>query len=300
MKKTSSFLIISAGTLWGTMSVFVKSLENYGFNSMQISAFRIVTAAVIFIFTLFIYDRSLLIIKPADLPLFIAMGIISILCLAWTYFRAISYSVSVAAILLYTAPSMVMLMSVIFFKEKFTKRKFAALICAFCGCLCTAGNFKNISFNPLGILFGLAAGFTYATYSIFGTVLLKKYHPYTVTSVAFTFAAVGSLFVCNIPDVLFKISAVQDKLILTQWIIGIGVVTAVVPYILYTIGLSRTEAGQASVLASVEPLVASIIGIAFYGDKFSIMTTLGISLILSAVIILNVKKDRFPSNFGDK
>lgn len=292
MKRTSSLLILTAGTLWGTMSIFVKNLEVYGFTSMQISAFRVITAAVIFLAAITIYDCNLLKVNLRDLPLFIGIGIISVLCLAWTYFRAISYSVSVAAILLYTAPSMVMLMSIIFFKEKLTKRKLIAVVIAFLGCIFTIGDKRSLSFEPTGILFGLAAGFTYATYSIFGTALLKKYHPYTVTVMAFTVAAIGALFVCDLPDMASKIAAVDQTLPLTLWILGIGVVTAVLPYLLYTIGLSKIEAGKASVMASVEPLVAAVIGITIYGDKFNFFTFLGIICILAAVIILNLKTDK--------
>lgn len=290
LKKSASLSIIAAGSLWGTMSIFVKNFEAYGFTAMQISAFRVICASVIFIAVALAYDRRLLNIQLRDLPLFVGIGLISVLCLAWTYFRAISYSVSIAAILLYTAPAMVMLMSVVFFKEKLTQRKLIALLCAFIGCVCTVGNPGGTSIQPAGIVFGLLAGFTYATYSIFATALLKKYHPFTVTVMSFTVAAIGAVFVCDLPDMCFKIAAAPDKAPLVLWIIGIGLVTAVMPYLLYTLGLSKTEAGKASVMASVEPLVASAIGIAFYGDELRITTVLGMIFILSAVVILNTGK----------
>ena len=50
------------------------------------------------------------------------------------------------------------------------------------------------------------------------------------------------------------------------------------------------EASKAGILATVEPMVATIIGIVFFSESLTVFSGLGILLILAAVIILNLKK----------
>ena len=77
-----------------------------------------------------IYDKKLYKIELKDLPIFIGMGILSVLMMSCFYFAAIlKTSLSTAAILLYTAPIWVLTASVIFYGEKLAVKKITALIC---------------------------------------------------------------------------------------------------------------------------------------------------------------------------
>ena len=58
------------------------------------------------------------------------------------------------------------------------------------------------------------------------------------------------------------------------------------PYILYTWGLARTEPGRASILASLEPVVASLTGVLMFGEPMGPLTALGILCVLAGVYIL--------------
>ena len=72
-------------------------------------------------------------------------------------------SLSTAAILLYTAPTIVMLLSALFFKEKITPIKLAALVMAFAGCCLVSGLGQGENALSLGgLLFGLGSGVGYA------------------------------------------------------------------------------------------------------------------------------------------
>lgn len=88
----------------------------------------------------------------------------------YCYFRTMqTTSLSVAAVLLYTAPIMVTIMSVPLFKEKLTASKVAACVLAFTGCIFVTGLLGNAqAVSASGILTGLLSGFGYALYSIFG------------------------------------------------------------------------------------------------------------------------------------
>ena len=68
-----------------------------------------------------------------------------------------------------------------------------------------------------------------------------------------------------------------------------AVVTAVIPFLAYTLGLENIEAGKARILATIEPLVATLIGVIVFREPITILSGLGILLILAAVIVLNIK-----------
>lgn len=64
------------------------------------------------------------------------------------------------------------------------------------------------------------------------------------------------------------------------------------PYLLYTYGLSGMETGRASIMASVEPVVATIVGAAVFRERMSALSYAGVVLVLSAVVLLNVRTRR--------
>ena len=123
-KKISMLLVILSGIFWGTTSLFVKALASYGLDSIQISCIRVISSAIFMSLFTLIKDKKLFYIKLKDLPLFILIGAISIFATSVFYFKAISLaSVSVACVLMYTAPIFVLIFSSIFFREKITVKK---------------------------------------------------------------------------------------------------------------------------------------------------------------------------------
>lgn len=69
--------------------------------------------------------------------------------------------------------------------------------------------------------------------------------------------------------------------------LAIAVICTVAPYLLYTRGLQEVDAGQASILATLEPLVAAAVGIFIFGEELTTAKILGMALILSSIFILN-------------
>lgn len=283
-------LIILAACFWGSMGIFVRNLTTYGFTSIQIVAIRVTLAALIFSLFLLIKDRAGFRISPKDIPLFLGLGLGSILFFTICYFAAITIMpLSTAAILLYTSPFWIMLMSVLFFREKLNAVKIIALIMAFGGCVLVSGiSGEGITF--VGLLIGLGSGIGYGLYSILGTVALKRYSPYTVTTYTFITAAIGSWFICRPKDMITKFASATNLAWLIFFCFLTALVTAVIPFLLYTLGLNKVEASKAGIIATIEPMVATIIGIVFFSEKLTVLSGLGILLILVAVIILNLKK----------
>ena len=280
-------LIVLAGCFWGSMGIFVRKLAEYGFSSVQIVSIRVTLAALVFAGLLLVRNRAGFRISRRDLPLFLGLGFGSILFFTVCYFTAITMmSLSTAAILLYTSPIWIMLMSVLFFREKLNGKKLLSLALAFTGCVLVSGISGN-GVTPVGLLVGLGSGIGYGLYSILGTIALRRYSPYTVTTYTFLFAAAGSWLICGPADMISKFSAAPDLPFLLLFCGLTALVTAVVPFLAYTLGLQTVEASRAGIIATIEPMVATLIGIVLFSEPLSVLSGLGILLILGAVILLN-------------
>lgn len=295
-KVISTIYILAAGSLWGTMGLFVRGLAADGLTSVEIAFFRTL-AAMIFMGTwLAIKNKRLFIIRRKDIWCFVGTGIISLTFFNICYFTTIQEtSMAVAAILLYTSPIFVVLLSAAFFKEQITAVKIIALVVAFGGCVCVSGILSGdgLVMRPAGILIGIGSGIGYALYSIFGRFALDRgYESETISFYTFAFSSMGLLvaspFISPIGITIGKLastSTLKDILL----ICGVALFATVFPYVLYTKGLSGVENGTAGIMASVEPVVAAILGIIIYKEVLSASTCAGIILVLIAIVLLNIK-----------
>lgn len=283
--KLSIISAILAGVFWGSSGLFVRLLGSYGMDSIQISCIRLITATLFMSLFILFKDKNLFKIKLKDLPFFICSGVISIFLTSICYFKTMSLvSVSIACVLMYTAPIFVLIFSVILFKEKLTARKIFAVILAVAGCFFVSGalgNTNNVS--AMALFFGLMSGVTYASYSIFGKFILKKYSPLTLTLYSFIFAAISALFIMDFGSVGQLV--IQNKELFLLYPLT-GLCTSVVPYLFYSVGLKKLDPSTAVVLSSVEPLVATLISIFILGEFFTISMGLGIVIIILSIIIL--------------
>ena len=287
MKKFSAVLVMIAGFCWGLIGVFSKSLSGMGFSAIQITALRCIVVAISLGTYLFIFDRSKLKIKLRDIHHFIETGIFSIILFNICYFVTVDMvSLSVAAILLYTAPCIIMLLSVPLFKEKLTPVKILCLIMSFTGCVLVTGLGTKTRIPFLGILTGLGAGFGYALYTIFGRYALRKYHPFTVTFYTFFVASVAIVFFSHPINTFTLICAEPTSLI---FILLLGIISTLTPFLCYTKGLEGLESGTASIIACIEPMVAAIAGVVVFHEQLSAGNLIGIGLIFAAVMLINLK-----------
>lgn len=288
MAKGAFLFIILGAALWGTIGIFVQALYDLGFTPIEVVTLRVTMALVFLLMIVSIKNRTAFKVKVKHLPFFIGTGIGSIVFFNWAYFTAIQeMNLSIAAVLLYTGPAFVTLMSRVFFKEWLTPQKVIALIGTFVGCIFVIGLFplNTELFTLYGLLVGLGSGFGYALYSIFGKVALSSYSSLTTTLYTFVFATVALLptsgLLINFTD-WFTVEALFIS-------IGLGALPTVLAYLLYTKGLEHVESSKASIAATVEPVVASLIGVFIFHDVLTIWQFIGMLFVLSAVLLIHVK-----------
>ena len=276
--------ILAAAALWGILGVWNRNLMAAGLSPTGIVVVRNFGGMLLLLAVFAVKDRGVFRVRREHLKYFFGTGIISVVLFTSCYFSCQKIcSLAVASILLYTAPSFVVILSAMLWKEPVTKKKLLALALTLVGCACVCGVFDGgLTVTFTGILLGLGAGFFYALYSVFGRYALAHYSSMTVTVWTFIFAGPASLVMLRPAEMRAVFTAPS------AWLLAAGLVvfSTVAPYILYTRGLARVESGKASIMASLEPVVAALAGVLIFGEPMGPLTLLGILCVLAGVYIL--------------
>ena len=290
MKKSLSYLyIILSAVCWGCIGLSNRMLTQAGMELGNRVFVRNFGTLVVLTVVFALLHREVFRIKLKHLPIFMASGLVSVLLLSIVYFQCQTLcSLSVAAILLYLAPSFVVLFSAVLWKTPLTGRKLAALGISLLGCVLVSGVLGGgASASWGGIALGVASGLTYASYTVFAHYGLAHYESYTMIYWTFVFAGLGSILLADFPAlglVLRQPNAVLGCVLVV-------IVSTALPYCLYTMGLEGVESGKASIITNIEPMVETLMGVVVFHETLTIWTVLGIVCVLGAVTLLAGGKD---------
>lgn len=283
-------MVGGAAVLWGIMVIFVKHLSSAGFSAMEIVTIRVYGSAFFLLLGLGLFCRRMLRIRIKDSWCFIGTGVFSIVFFSYCFFKNVEISsIAFSSILMYTSPVWVTLLSAVFFGEKLTLQKGLALLMALSGCCLVSGLTGEVeAVSVYGILLGLGSGIGYGLYSIFGRFALNKgYEPMTVTAYTFLFACIGVLPFVNPGEIIARLNAHPQ---LWLWGLGMAFFTTGMSFTLYTFGLQYMESGKAAVLATLEPIVTTLVGVVLYKEMLSAPMVLGIILVIGASVLISGKK----------
>ena len=132
MKKYLPYLnILGAAACWGCIGLFNRFLMCAGMGAANIVVIRNFGGLVLLTLIFALRERSVFHVKAKHLPIFFGTGVVSMVFFTLCYFKCQELcSLAVSAILLYTAPAMVVLMSAAVFRERITRKKLLALALA--------------------------------------------------------------------------------------------------------------------------------------------------------------------------
>lgn len=284
-----SVYVILAACFWGTAGIFVREAACVEIKEMQLVFGRTFFTTLIMALIILIKDKGLFKIKFKDTYIFALAGLFSIVLFNFSYYTTMRLStLSVAAVLLYTAPFFVVIFSRFLFSEKFDFKKIVSLFVAFFGCCLVSNLFDSANaISGKALFFGLLTGFGYALYTVFGNILLNKgYKTLTITFYIFLFAALFSMPFINVIKTSAHIVKTPKALIV---VLLMAIFNTVLPYILYTKGLTGIDASAAPIIAMLEPVVATMVGAFIYSEIPTLSGIIGIILVLASVVILNSK-----------
>ena len=291
MKQLLYLMPIISGAMWGSAGIFVRKLTEQGMNSYTVVSVRVILAVLILAVWLGIYDRNLLKIKLKDLWIFVAGGVVGMFGLNICYNFAISeLSLSLAAVLLSLSPVFVLFMAAILFKEKITSKKVICMTIAIAGCVLASGVLESAStmrWSVKGIIVGIIGAFFYGLYGIISkTAMERGYHAFTTT-----FYCLFMVMLVVIPLTNWKLVTnvvVANPIKMSVFLVIHSLCTSVLPYILYTFSIRYIDAGMASILASGEPVAAMIFGVIFFSEIPTVLSVVGIVLIIMALALLSM------------
>jgi drug/metabolite transporter (DMT)-like permease len=75
-------------------------------------------------------------------------------------------------------------------------------------------------------------------------------------------------------------------------LVMLAVVHTALAFGLYTVGLKRLDAGQAAIVATVEPVVAGAIGVVLLGEELTALKVIGAILVLAGAALAQVRLEK--------
>lgn len=278
--------VLLAACCWATQGVaYQLILDGIQTDGLTVVTLRAITATAVLWGWLAMTDRSALRIPRADLPVFALLGLVAITIFYPALFYAYQWtSVSVATTLLYLSPTLVTLGAALFLRESLTGHKLMALVATFFGSALVVQAYQpeNLRGSAAGIGLGLIAAVTYGTCSVLGKKLLARHRMATVLA---AYLLLGTLLLLGVKLLVSPSTWPAPREAIT---IGLytGVLTTLLPISLYTLGLSRLPASEASILLTFEPVVAFVLAAVVLGESLHAGQWLGVIAVLGGVVLL--------------
>ena len=270
--------ILASALCFGSMAIFARMAYASGVDIPTLLLLRFSTAAILM--------WGILLLKRMQLPkgrgmvMLIAMGAAGYAGQAFSFFTALTYaSAGLVALLLYTYPAIVALLSRLVFKHPFTRRQIAAVAIALAGSVFIIG--KAGDGKPLGIFFGLLAALIYSIYILAGSRFPKDVTPTASTTVIASSAAVTY-------SVVVAVKGFPPPATGAGWMAvgAIAIVCTVLAILFFFEGLERVGPVRASVFSTVEPVFTVLLAAVVLGERITLVRVFGGALIVGAVILL--------------
>ena len=202
------------------------------------------------------------------------------------YFISIEHgSVAVAATLMYCAPVFVYLASFALKLERPTAAKWLAIALVMVGVVLLTKLYAigASGLSLIGVVTGLLAGLSYAVF-IFGFKYAASHgSPAAILSIAFAVLAITLIVPSDTNQILSVLGSSEWHLFLILGVLGAGL-----SFVLYIVGIKRTTPALASMVAMIEPITATLFGVAVLNESLSIIQIVGMGLILVTVTALSI------------
>jgi drug/metabolite transporter, DME family len=282
----------AAASIWGTLGFFAKILYAEGVSFEALVAVRAsVGWAAMLLFVLLTWGVRSQRVTGRDFLFVVPLGLVGIGAFYLLYFFTIREStVGTAAILLYSSPAFVALLAWIFLKETLGPLRLLALALTFGGIFLVVGGYEpgalEVSLPVLAT--GLLSGLTYGLYSIFGKPLAGHLESAIILSYALGFGSV-LLVLAALPTFHTLVGLSSSSYAL---LVMLAVVHTALAFGLYTMGLKRLDAGQAAIVATVEPVVAGAIGVVLLGEELTALKVIGALLVLAGAALAQVRLEK--------
>lgn len=277
---------ILAAIMYGTNPLGTLPLYADGINPSTVLFYRYGLALVMFAIWMVAEGESFRIkwghaIKFATLGTFFAMSSFT-LYLSFKYIAA-----GVASTILFSYPIMTAVLMVMFFHERLTWSTTLAIALAVGGIGLLYRGDGNETLNATGVILVLVSSLTYAIY----IVSVNQFNP-GMSSVTFTFWMVAFGFIAIYVMALIMDQPIQLLHGVREW--GFATQLALLPTVgslfFMTIAIKNVGSTPSAIMGALEPVTAVVISCSLFHEAFTFRLAIGIVLILSAVILIILRK----------
>lgn len=277
------------GSLWGVSGILAQLLFNeFSASSEWLVSTRLVFAGIlILLYAAFIKHENIFEIlkEKGDLFQLIAFAVLGMVGVQYLFFKTIeTSSASLATILQFTAPIFVYLWLLITREKKFSLGEFSLVLLTFLGVflIVTNGHFKSISVSSLGLLTGIGSAIAVAFYTLQPRKILAIYGSPIVVGWGMLLGGIVFQFISPFWKPGFTINMYAIGILL-----GIIIFGTAVAFLSYLSSVQYIDPSLASIMTALEPLLAAVLSIFIFSQTFGIFETIGIVIVLVAVLLLS-------------
>ena len=291
--------MLAAASLWATFGLFAKNLYAAGFSALELATIRAWLGWLGIALVALPRFRRLR-ISRRDVPFFALYGVLAFALFEVLYLLTLQRtSVAISAALLYTAPAFVVLISTALWKERLPLLHWGALVLVLAGVVLVTGAASavlqgDVPLSTTAVLTGLGAGLGYGLYTLISKVAAQRYEdPIFSLFWMLLFAALALTFVAPPWNMSGNAGSAWPALI------GLGIFPTVLPYLLFLQALHWLRASTASMLASVEPVVAAVLAALLLDEVLDAPRLIGVALIAVAAGLLAYQRPRAAAAVSD-
>lgn len=279
---------ILAAIFYGTNPLGTLPLYADGISSGSVLFYRYGISVVVFIAWLLMRGESLKIkwghaIKLSVLGVMFAMS-------SLTLYESFHYmNAGIASTILFSYPIMTAIIMVMFYHERVGWRTTIAIALAISGIalLYRGGGAGGDTLSATGVLLVLFSSLLYALYIVY----VRQFKVEGMSSVKFTAWVIFFGWISLMAFMLLKGEPIQ-MLHDTQWLWGIqlALLPTVLSLFLINVAIKSIGATPTAIMGALEPLTAVVISCTLFGEEFTFRLAMGIMLILTAVMLVIIKK----------
>jgi len=288
-------MVATAATLFAVNGSVSKVVLGSGLSSLELAQIRNTCAAILFLVFLLAVAPSRLRVGRRELAFLVAFGLVGIALVQWLYFVAIEHlPVGVALLIEFTAPLFVALFARFVYHEQIRRRIWVAVAMCLTGLTLVVELWSGVAFSTVGVTAALLGAFALTAYLLMAERERRHRDAASLSFYGFLFAAllwavINPLW--NFPwDTLGKDVSLQGNLseysapvwALVGFIVVIG---TMVTFSLLVGALRHISATKASIVSSLEPVVATVIAWAWLGETFGATQLIGGAVVIAGILV---------------
>ncbi|MCX8006646.1 MAG: DMT family transporter [Coriobacteriia bacterium] len=290
MSRTSALVtVVVSAACFGTLGVLASLAYGEGMRPLPLLVWRFALVALLMGAYQAVKDPAALVAGASDLWRYAALSITGYGAASVCYFFALTHaSASIVAVLLYTYPAIVSVLSAILFRERMTSARVAAIALTAAGCALVVEAFAPGSHASIaGVALGVGAGLGYAVFNVLSYRWLPGRSRLVIMTYTFALSAMAIAAVCVASGQdLSPAGWTPAGWVLLAAIVAVPTVAAV---LLYLGGMRRLGASQAAIVSTTEPLFTICFAAVVLGERLSAAQALGAALVLAGVVLAEMK-----------